>query len=182
MTGAPSDVDAKQLREVYVKSTHEPSKQARDPLEAWRGPARFRYGLQMAYPSRPRPRIMTPAFALRRAVFEQEQHIPRPLDRDAHDQRNADHVVAPTARAAASAPGASSGSIRARASSAGRRPPLRTGTRASGRRCSISRAHGAVWESQSSRCNAQLPAESFYEHRGFVGRAPSSRTRAFRTS
>lgn len=33
------------------------------------------------------------AFALRRAVFEVEQNVPRPLDRDAHDF-NADHVVA----------------------------------------------------------------------------------------
>ncbi len=33
------------------------------------------------------------AFALRRAVFEQEQKIPRPLDRDAQDS-SADHVVA----------------------------------------------------------------------------------------
>ena len=33
------------------------------------------------------------AFALRRAVFEIEQNVPRPLDRDAHDS-NADHVVA----------------------------------------------------------------------------------------
>ncbi len=33
------------------------------------------------------------AFDLRRAVFEEEQNVPRPLDRDAHDN-NADHVVA----------------------------------------------------------------------------------------
>ncbi|ABS25538.1 GNAT family N-acetyltransferase [Anaeromyxobacter sp. Fw109-5] len=33
------------------------------------------------------------AFALRRAVFEEEQNIPRPLDRDPHDS-SADHVVA----------------------------------------------------------------------------------------
>jgi predicted GNAT family N-acyltransferase len=33
------------------------------------------------------------AFVLRRAVFETEQNVPRPLDRDAHDN-NADHVVA----------------------------------------------------------------------------------------
>lgn len=33
------------------------------------------------------------AFVLRRAVFETEQNVPRPLDRDAHDF-NADHVVA----------------------------------------------------------------------------------------
>jgi predicted GNAT family N-acyltransferase len=33
------------------------------------------------------------AFALRRAVFELEQGVPRPLDRDQHDD-NADHVVA----------------------------------------------------------------------------------------
>jgi predicted GNAT family N-acyltransferase len=33
------------------------------------------------------------AFVLRRAVFETEQNVPRPLDRDAHDY-NADHVVA----------------------------------------------------------------------------------------
>ena len=32
------------------------------------------------------------AFALRRTVFEEEQGIPRPLDRDQHDA-NADHVV-----------------------------------------------------------------------------------------
>jgi predicted GNAT family N-acyltransferase len=33
------------------------------------------------------------AFTLRKAVFETEQNVPRPLDRDAHDL-NADHVVA----------------------------------------------------------------------------------------
>jgi predicted GNAT family N-acyltransferase len=33
------------------------------------------------------------AFELRRAVFEVEQNVPRPLDRDVHDS-NADHVVA----------------------------------------------------------------------------------------
>ena len=33
------------------------------------------------------------AFELRRAVFEVEQNVPRPLDRDVHDG-NADHVVA----------------------------------------------------------------------------------------
>jgi predicted GNAT family N-acyltransferase len=33
------------------------------------------------------------AFDLRRAVFEVEQNVPRPLDRDVHDS-NADHVVA----------------------------------------------------------------------------------------
>jgi predicted GNAT family N-acyltransferase len=33
------------------------------------------------------------AYLLRRAVFEVEQNVPRPLDRDAHDF-NADHVVA----------------------------------------------------------------------------------------
>ena len=33
------------------------------------------------------------AFELRRAVFETEQNVPRPLDRDVHDG-NADHVVA----------------------------------------------------------------------------------------
>jgi predicted GNAT family N-acyltransferase len=33
------------------------------------------------------------AFALRRQVFEVEQNVPRPLDRDAHDH-NANHVVA----------------------------------------------------------------------------------------
>jgi predicted GNAT family N-acyltransferase len=33
------------------------------------------------------------AYALRRSVFEEEQGIPRPLDRDPHDF-NADHVVA----------------------------------------------------------------------------------------
>jgi predicted GNAT family N-acyltransferase len=33
------------------------------------------------------------AFELRRAVFEVEQNVPRPLDRDVHDG-NADHVLA----------------------------------------------------------------------------------------
>lgn len=33
------------------------------------------------------------AFALRRQVFEVEQNVPRPLDRDSHDP-NANHVVA----------------------------------------------------------------------------------------
>lgn len=36
------------------------------------------------------------AYALRREVFEVEQNVPRPLDRDTHDH-NANHVVALTA-------------------------------------------------------------------------------------
>jgi len=39
------------------------------------------------------PQDRDAAFVLRRAVFETEQNVPRPLDRDAHDN-NADHVVA----------------------------------------------------------------------------------------
>jgi predicted GNAT family N-acyltransferase len=108
------------------------------------------------------------AFALRRAVFEQEQHIPRPLDRDAHDF-NADHVVAFDGEG--------------RCVGTGRIVRLDSRTCQLGRQATApshrNQGVGAAVLDQLERMarlrgvaelavHAQLPAESFYEHRGFV--------------
>jgi predicted GNAT family N-acyltransferase len=108
------------------------------------------------------------AFALRRQVFEVEQNVPRPLDRDAHDF-NADHVVA--------------------FDGAGRCVGTGRVVRLDARTCQIGRMataqdhrkHGvgaAVLEALERMAamrglaevvvHAQLPAEPFYAHRGYV--------------
>jgi predicted GNAT family N-acyltransferase len=112
------------------------------------------------------------AFELRRSVFEVEQNVPRPLDRDAHDL-NAVHVVAldPAGRC------------------------LGTGrfVRLDSRTCQIGRmavaaAHrkqgvGAMVLEALERMarlrglseivvHAQLPAESFFRNRGYATEGP----------
>jgi predicted GNAT family N-acyltransferase len=108
------------------------------------------------------------AYALRREVFEVEQNVPRPLDRDAYDL-NADHVVA------FDASGACVGTGRA--------------VRLDSRTCQIgrmatSRSHrkggvgAAVLEALERMAalrglreivvHSQLPAEPFYRRRGYV--------------
>lgn len=108
------------------------------------------------------------AFALRRAVFEEEQNIPRPLDRDAHDF-NADHVVALDAQG--------------RCVGTGRIVRLDTRTAQVGRQATAPSHRGkgvgaAVLDDLERMArlrgvlelvvHAQLPAESFYAKRGFV--------------
>jgi predicted GNAT family N-acyltransferase len=108
------------------------------------------------------------AYALRREVFEVEQNVPRPLDRDAFDL-NADHVVA------FDASGACVGTGRA--------------VRLDSRTCQIgrmatSRSHrkggvgAAVLEALERMAalrglreivvHSQLPAEPFYRKRGYA--------------
>ncbi len=108
------------------------------------------------------------AFVLRREVFEVEQNVPRPLDRDALDF-NADHVVA--------------------LDDAGRCIGTGRGVRVDTRTCQIGRMavakthrkHGvgaAVLDAlehmaalrglRELTVHSQLPAESFYRNRGYV--------------
>jgi predicted GNAT family N-acyltransferase len=107
------------------------------------------------------------AFLLRRAVFEQEQNIPRPLDRDAHDS-SADHVVAFDGE---------------RCVGTGRIVRLDQRTCQVGRQATAPSHRGqgvgaAVLEHLERmarlrgvaelKVHAQLPAEPFYRNRGFV--------------
>ncbi len=108
------------------------------------------------------------AFVLRRAVFEEEQNVPRPLDRDPHDF-NADHVVA--------------------FDGGGRCVGTGRVVRVDSRTCQIGRMAtaqdhrgrgvGAAVLEQLERMarlrglaeivvHAQLPAERFYRNRGYV--------------
>jgi predicted GNAT family N-acyltransferase len=108
------------------------------------------------------------AFVLRRAVFEEEQNIPRPLDRDAHDS-NADHVVAFDAEG--------------RCVGTGRIVRLDTRTAQVGRQATApafrGKGVGAAVLADLERMarlrgvrelvvHAQLPAEPFYARRGFA--------------
>ncbi len=108
------------------------------------------------------------AFALRRAVFEVEQNVPRPLDRDAHDF-NADHVVAFDREGRCVATGRMV-RLDHRSSQIGRQ--------ATAKEC---RGHGvgaAVLDLLEHMAelrglselvvHAQLPAEPFYRKRGYV--------------
>ena len=108
------------------------------------------------------------AFDLRRAVFEVEQNVPRPLDRDPYDL-NADHVVA--------------------MDSSGRCIGTGRAVRLDHRTCQIGRmavaaerrqqgVGAAILEAlermatlrgvQEIIVHAQLPAERFYSNRGYV--------------
>ncbi|WP_242393415.1 GNAT family N-acetyltransferase [Anaeromyxobacter oryzisoli] len=114
------------------------------------------------------PRDLEAAFALRRAVFEVEQGVPRPLDRDAFDDR-ASHVVA--------------WDDAGRCVGTGRlvRLDRRTGVlgreavpaelRRTGIGAALLDALERMAKLQGLReltVNAQLPAEPFYRNRGYV--------------
>jgi predicted GNAT family N-acyltransferase len=108
------------------------------------------------------------AFALRRAVFEVEQGVPRPLDRDAFDDR-ASHVIAYDASGRCVGTGRlvrlsrRTGQIGREAVSAEQR---RTGI---GAALLESLERMAVLQGLSEvTLNAQLPAEPFYRKRGYV--------------
>jgi len=112
------------------------------------------------------------AYALRREVFEVEQNVPRPLDRDALDF-NADHVVA--------------------FDDSGRCVGTGRAVRVDTRTCQIGRMavakelrkHGvgaaildalermaALRGLREMTVHSQLPAESFYRNRGYVRDGP----------
>ncbi len=108
------------------------------------------------------------AFALRKDVFETEQNVPRPLDRDAHDY-NADHVVAFDAAGRCVATGRLV-RVDSRTCQIGRQATARD-----------ARKHGvgaAVLENLERMArlrglaeivvHAQLPAQPFYRNRGYV--------------
>ena len=113
------------------------------------------------------------AFDLRRAVFEVEQNVPRPLDRDAYDL-NADHVVA--------------------IDDSGRCIGTGRLVRLDHRSCQVGRmavaaerrkqgVGAAILEAIEHMArlrglveisvHAQLPAESFYANRGYVTAGPA---------
>jgi len=107
------------------------------------------------------------AFELRKAVFETEQNVPRPLDRDANDL-NADHVVVVDAEG--------------RCVGTGRAVRLDSRTCQIGRMATSAthRKHGigalvldALERMARLRgvkevlVHCQLPAEPFYAHRGY---------------
>jgi predicted GNAT family N-acyltransferase len=107
-------------------------------------------------------------YALRRDVFETEQNIPRPLDRDAYDY-SADHVVAYDGKG--------------RCVGTGRVVRVDSRTAQIGRMAVAKdeRKHGvgalvldalermaAMRGISELTVNSQLPAESFYRNRGFA--------------
>jgi predicted GNAT family N-acyltransferase len=114
------------------------------------------------------PQDREAAFELRRAVFEVEQNVPRPLDRDAHDF-NAAHVVV--------------------YDGSGRCVGTGRVVRVDARSCQIGRMATAATERKRGvgaavlealermallrgttevSVHAQLPAEAFYRNRGYV--------------
>ncbi len=108
------------------------------------------------------------AYALRREVFEVEQNVPRPLDRDAQDH-NANHVVA------LDADGRCVGTGRlvrldARTSQIGRMAVAASHRRRGVgdkviemlERLAVLRGIGDIV------CHVQIPAIHFFEHRGYV--------------
>jgi predicted GNAT family N-acyltransferase len=108
------------------------------------------------------------AFELRRAVFEVEQNVPRPLDRDGHDQ-NADHVVAldPQGRCVGTGRVVR---LDSRACQIGRMAVV-----AGHRRRGVGSAVLEALERMASLrgiaelvVHAQLPSEAFYRSRGYV--------------
>ena len=108
------------------------------------------------------------AFELRRAVFETEQNVPRPLDRDMYDL-DAAHVVAYDASGACVGTGRLV-RVDSRTGQIGR-----MATAASQRQTGVG---GAVLEALEHMANlrglseltvnAQLPAERFYANRGYA--------------
>lgn len=114
------------------------------------------------------PRDLDAAFALRRAVFEVEQGVPRPLDRDALDDR-ASHVVAYDAAGRCVGTGrlvrltSRTGQLGREAVPADRR---RTGIGAA--LLDALERMAALQGLQELSVYAQLPAEPFYRKRGYI--------------
>jgi predicted GNAT family N-acyltransferase len=108
------------------------------------------------------------AFELRRAVFEVEQNVPRPLDRDVHDG-NADHVVALDAAGRCIGTGRIV-RVDYRSAQLGR-----MAVAASWRRRGVGAAMLSALERMACMrgvaeifVHSQLPAESFHQNRGYV--------------
>lgn len=108
------------------------------------------------------------AYALRRDVFEVEQDVPRPLDRDTHDH-NANHVVALDEQGRCVGTGRLV-RLDARTSQIGRMAVAASHRRegVGGRvidmleRLAVLRGIGDIV------CHVQLPAIPFFEHRGYT--------------
>jgi putative N-acetyltransferase (TIGR04045 family) len=108
------------------------------------------------------------AYALRREVFETEQNVPRPLDRDTHDH-NANHVVALDEQGRCVGTGRLV-RLDARTSQIGR-----MAVAASHRRQGVGERVIEMLEQLALMrgigdivCHVQLPAVAFFEQRGFV--------------
>ena len=107
-------------------------------------------------------------YALRRDVFETEQNIPRPLDRDAFDY-SADHVVAFDEKGNCVGTGRVV-RVDARTAQIGRMAVSKE-QRKSGIGALVLEAlerMAAMRGISDLTVNSQLPAESFYKNRGFV--------------
>ena len=108
------------------------------------------------------------AYALRRDVFEVEQNVPRPLDRDTHDH-NANHVVAVDEQGRCVGTGrlvrldARTGQIGRMAVAASHRRQG-VGERVIEMLEQLARMRGLG----DIVCHAQLPALAFFEHRGYA--------------
>ena len=114
------------------------------------------------------PQDLDAAYALRHAVFEVEQNVPRPLDRDAYDG-NADHVVAFDGSGRCVGTGRAV-RLDSRTCQIGRQV-----TAADHRRRGVGALVLEALEHMASLrglaeiiIHAQLPAESFYKNRGYV--------------
>ncbi len=114
------------------------------------------------------PQDRDAAYALRRTVFEDEQGVPRPLDRDPHDF-NADHVVAFDAEGRCVGTGRVV-RLDSRTCQLGRQA-----TAATHRQSGIGAAVLETLERMARLrglaeivVHAQLPAEAFYANRGYV--------------
>ncbi len=108
------------------------------------------------------------AYALRRDVFETEQDVPRPLDRDTHDH-NANHVVAIDDQGRCVGTGRLV-RLDARTSQIGRMAVAASHRRHGVgdkviemlERLAVLRGIGDII------CHVQLPAIAFFQHRGYV--------------
>ncbi|MCM2334955.1 MAG: GNAT family N-acetyltransferase [Anaeromyxobacteraceae bacterium] len=108
------------------------------------------------------------AYALRRDVFETEQNVPRPLDRDTHDH-NANHVVALDEQGSCVGTGRLV-RLDARTSQIGRMAVARSHRRQGvGERIIEMLEQLAVMRGIGDIvCHVQLPAIPFFEHLGYV--------------
>jgi predicted GNAT family N-acyltransferase len=108
------------------------------------------------------------AYALRREVFEVEQNVPRPLDRDAYDL-NADHVVAFDGKGACVGTGRAV-RLDTRTCQIGRMATARS-HRKGGVGAAVLEALERMAALRGLReivVHSQLPAEPFYRKRGYV--------------
>ncbi len=112
------------------------------------------------------------AFELRRAVFEVEQNVPRPLDRDVHDS-NADHVVVFDGEGRCVGTGRIV-RVDSRTCQVGR-----MAVAAAHRRNGVGAAVLEALERMASLrgvaeifLHSQLPAEAFFRKRGYVAEGP----------